>query len=77
MALVLQLAHIQVLKTRLITKTFKATSAQSLNMEASLIFIGFKLDKKIDYHIVHRKPKSQAYLNSPSLDNCSYRYIKK
>ncbi len=44
--LVLQLAQVQALGTRLITGAFKATSAQALNVEAYLTPIGLELDKR-------------------------------
>ena len=46
-ALVMQLAQVQALETRLITKVFKKTSTQALNIEAYLTLIGLELDKKV------------------------------
>ena len=44
----MQLAQAQALRACLITRAFKATSAQALMVEAYLIPIGFELDKKTD-----------------------------
>lgn len=44
----MQLAQVQALEIRLITKIFRITSVQALNVEAYLTSIGFKLDKKAD-----------------------------
>lgn len=51
--LVAQLVQAQAVGARLITRAFKATSAQALNIEAHLTPISLELDKKI-IHIVAR-----------------------
>lgn len=44
----MQLAQAQVLGAYTITKVFKTTSTQALNVEAYFIPIGLQLDKKAD-----------------------------
>ena len=44
----MQLAQVQALEASVITRAFKATSMQTLNIEAYLTPIGLKLDKKTD-----------------------------
>lgn len=46
--LVMQLAQVQALGARLITRVFRATSVQALNIEAYLTPIGLELDRKTD-----------------------------
>lgn len=45
--LVMQLAQVQALEAQLITKAFKATLVQSLNIETYLTPIELELDKKV------------------------------
>lgn len=51
--LVMQLAHIQALGISLITKAFRATSMQALNIKAYLTAIGLELDKKTNQTATH------------------------
>lgn len=46
--LVMQLAQVQAQKACLITRAFKTTSVQALNIEVCLTFIELELDKKAD-----------------------------